>query len=69
MLIDAMDLKTGGTVADVGTGSMLPDLSHTVGDTDHVIGEDIQNDFLDKAWCWMCIITSTIRRYAGTYSR
>jgi ubiquinone/menaquinone biosynthesis C-methylase UbiE len=38
-------------VADVGTGVgfMLPYLSHAVGDTGHVIGEDIQSDFLDKA--------------------
>jgi SAM-dependent methyltransferase len=50
-VIDAMDLKAGGTVADVGTGVgfMLPYLSHAVGDTGHVIGEDIQTDFLDKA--------------------
>ena len=50
-IIDAMDLKPGGTVADVGTGVgfMLPYLSHAVGDTGHVIGEDIQGDFLDKA--------------------
>ncbi len=50
-IIDAMDLKPGGSVADVGTGVgfMLPYLSHAVGDTGHVIGEDIQNDFLDKA--------------------
>jgi ubiquinone/menaquinone biosynthesis C-methylase UbiE len=50
-IVDAMDLKTGGTVADVGTGVgfMLPYLSHAVGDTGHVIGEDIQSDFLDRA--------------------
>jgi ubiquinone/menaquinone biosynthesis C-methylase UbiE len=50
-IIDAMDLKPGGSVADVGTGVgfMLPYLSHAVGDSGHVIGEDIQNDFLDKA--------------------
>jgi ubiquinone/menaquinone biosynthesis C-methylase UbiE len=50
-IIDAMDLKPGGSVADVGTGIgfMLPYLSHAVGDTGHVIGEDIQNDFLEKA--------------------
>jgi predicted methyltransferase len=50
-IVDAMDLKTGGTVADVGTGVgfMLPYLSHAVGATGHVIGEDIQSDFLDKA--------------------
>jgi ubiquinone/menaquinone biosynthesis C-methylase UbiE len=32
-----------------GVGFMLPYLSHAVGDTGHVYGEDIQNDFLDKA--------------------
>jgi SAM-dependent methyltransferase len=50
-IVDALDLKPGSTVADVGTGVgfMLPYLSHAVGDTGHVIGEDIQSDFLDKA--------------------
>ena len=50
-IVDALDLKPGSTVADVGTGTgfMLPYLSHAVGDTGHVVGEDIQNDFLDKA--------------------
>jgi len=50
-IIDAMDLKPGGSVADVGTGVgfMLPYLSHAVGDTGHVFGEDIQADFLEKA--------------------
>src|SRR5580692_9323862 len=50
-IVDALDLKPGGTVADIGTGVgfMLPYLSHAVGDTGHVYGEDIQNDFLDKA--------------------
>src|SRR5271170_7312492 len=50
-IVDAMDLKPGGSVADLGTGVgfMLPYLSHAVGDTGRVIGEDIQNDFLDKA--------------------
>jgi ubiquinone/menaquinone biosynthesis C-methylase UbiE len=50
-IVDALDLKPGGTVADVGTGVgfMLPYLSHAVGDTGHVIGEDIQKDFLDQA--------------------
>ncbi len=50
-IVDAMDLKTGGTVADVGTGVgfMLPYLSHAVGDTGHVIGEDIHSDFLEQA--------------------
>jgi SAM-dependent methyltransferase len=50
-IVDALDLKPGASVADVGTGVgfMLPYLSHAVGDTGHVIGEDIQSDFLDKA--------------------
>ena len=50
-IVEAMDLKAGGTVADLGTGVgfMLPYLSHAVGDTGRVIGEDIQSDFLDKA--------------------
>ncbi len=50
-IVDALDLKAGSTVADIGTGVgfMLPYLSHAVGDKGHVIGEDIQSDFLDKA--------------------
>jgi len=50
-IIDAMGLKSGGVVADVGTGVgfMVPYLSHAVGDTGQVIAEDIQSDFLDKA--------------------
>ena len=49
-IIDAMDLRPGGTVADVGTGVgfMLPYLSHAVGDTGHVIGEDIKTIFWTK---------------------
>ena len=50
-IIDAMDLKPGGVVADVGSGVgfMIPYLSHAVGETGQVIAEDIQSDFLDKA--------------------
>lgn len=50
-IIEAMALKPGSSVADVGTGTgfMLPYLSHAVGDTGTVYGEDIQTDFLDKA--------------------
>ncbi len=50
-IVDALDLKPGASVADVGTGTgfMLPYLSHAVGDSGHVIGEDIQSDFLDNA--------------------
>jgi len=50
-IVEALDLKPGSTVADVGTGVgfMLPYLSQAVGDTGHVVAEDIQSDFLDKA--------------------
>lgn len=50
-IVEAMGLKTGDSVADVGTGVgfMLPYLSHVVGDTGQVYGEDIQTDFLDQA--------------------
>jgi len=50
-IIDAMKLKKGQTVVDVGTGVgyMLPYLSHAVGPTGGVIGEDIAQDFIDKA--------------------
>jgi ubiquinone/menaquinone biosynthesis C-methylase UbiE len=50
-IIDAMGLRPGGVVADVGTGVgfMVPYLSHAVGDAGQVIAEDIQSDFLDKA--------------------
>jgi len=49
--VDAMGLKPGNSVADVGTGVgfMLPYLSHAVGATGQVYAEDIQNDFLDKS--------------------
>jgi predicted methyltransferase len=50
-IVEAMGLKTGDSVADIGTGVgfMLPYLSHAVGDTGQVYGEDIQTDFLDQA--------------------
>ena len=50
-IVEAMGLKVGNAVADVGTGVgfMLPYLSHAVGDTGTVYGEDIQTDFLDQA--------------------
>ena len=50
-LMNEMGLKPGMTVADVGTGIgfMLPFLSRRVGPTGHVIGEDIEDDFLSMA--------------------
>ena len=50
-IIEAMAIKPGGTVADVGTGIgfMVPYLSHAVGDKGTVVAEDIQTDFLDQA--------------------
>lgn len=50
-LLNEMGLKPGMTVADVGTGIgyMLPFLSKRVGPEGHVIGEDIQDDFLAMA--------------------
>ena len=50
-IVAAMGLKPDCVVADIGTGTgfMLPYLSQAVGDKGHVIGEDIQSDFLDKA--------------------
>jgi len=50
-LVEAMGLKAGQSVADVGTGVgyMLPYLSKAVGPTGHVTAEDIAQDFLDKA--------------------
>jgi predicted methyltransferase len=50
-LTDAMGLKPGMTVADIGTGVgyMLPYLSRAVGPTGHVLAEDIFDDFLSAA--------------------
>lgn len=50
-IVDAMGLKPGGAVADVGTGIgfMLPYLSHAVGSQGQVFAEDIAQDFIDKA--------------------
>ena len=50
-IVEAIGLKPGEAVADVGTGVgfMLPYFSHVVGDTGTVYAEDIADDFLDKA--------------------
>jgi predicted methyltransferase len=50
-LVDAMKLKPGMTVADIGTGVgyMLPYLSRAVGPTGRVMAEDIFEDFLNAA--------------------
>jgi predicted methyltransferase len=50
-LVDAMALKPGMTVADIGTGVgyMLPYLSRAVGPSGHVLAEDIFDDFLAAA--------------------
>ncbi|MBV8816844.1 MAG: methyltransferase domain-containing protein [Acidobacteriaceae bacterium] len=50
-LIEAMEIKPGMAVADVGTGVgyMIPFLSRAVGPNGKVYAEDIQTDFLDKA--------------------
>lgn len=50
-LIAAMNVKPGMTVADIGTGTgyMLPFLGKAVGPSGKVYGEDIQQEFLDRA--------------------
>jgi ubiquinone/menaquinone biosynthesis C-methylase UbiE len=50
-LVEAMAIKPGMTVADVGTGAgyMLPHLSRAVGPSGKVLAEDIFDDFLAKA--------------------
>lgn len=50
-LVDAMALKPGMTVADIGTGVgyMLPYLSAAVGAPGSVLAEDIFDDFLNAA--------------------
>jgi ubiquinone/menaquinone biosynthesis C-methylase UbiE len=50
-IVEALGLKPGNVVADVGTGVgfMLPYLSRAVGSKGEVISEDIATDFLDRA--------------------
>ncbi len=50
-IISLMEIKPGMAVADVGTGTgyMLPFLSRAVGAAGKVYGEDIAQDFLDRA--------------------
>jgi ubiquinone/menaquinone biosynthesis C-methylase UbiE len=50
-LVEAMQLRPGMTVADIGTGVgyMLPYLSQAVGTTGRVLAEDIFDDFLSQA--------------------
>ncbi|MBZ5602834.1 MAG: methyltransferase domain-containing protein [Acidobacteriia bacterium] len=50
-IIDLMGVKPGMSVADIGTGTgyMLPFLSKAVGSKGKVFGEDIADDFLDRA--------------------
>jgi ubiquinone/menaquinone biosynthesis C-methylase UbiE len=50
-LVDAMGLRPGQTVADIGTGVgyMLPYLSPAVGSSGKVLAEDIFDDFLAAA--------------------
>jgi tRNA A58 N-methylase Trm61 len=50
-VIAALRIRSGATVADIGTGVgfMLPYLSQAVGQSGLVLAEDIQSDFLDLA--------------------
>ena len=50
-IVEAMGLRPGMRVADVGTGVgyMLPYLSHAVGPKGEVVAEDIAPDFLERA--------------------
>ena len=50
-LLAALGVKTGMTIADVGTGAgfMLPYMSELVGPSGKIFAEDIFPDFLDKA--------------------
>ena len=50
-IIDLMGVKPGMSVADIGTGTgyMLPFLSKAIGCKGKVFGEDIADDFLDRA--------------------
>jgi ubiquinone/menaquinone biosynthesis C-methylase UbiE len=50
-LVEALGLKPGMTVADIGTGGgyMLPYLSRAVGPSGRVLAEDIFDEFLSKA--------------------
>ncbi len=50
-IVEAMGLRSGMRVADVGTGVgyMLPYLSHAVGPRGDVVAEDIAPDFLERA--------------------
>jgi ubiquinone/menaquinone biosynthesis C-methylase UbiE len=50
-LIEAMQIKPGSTVVDLGTGAgyMLPFLSAAVGPNGKVLAEDIFDDFLKQA--------------------